>query len=162
AQKPAGGGPCEPRTGPAACSSERDIVIRKPVIHRRRRRLALRRLPLRRGLLARARHAFATATATFATATEHLHLVGHDLGEELLDPVLAGVLVVADLAFHVDLRALAQVLAGDLAKLAEESHAVPLRIFLRVAVAVLADAGGRQADLGDGHAALGVFGFRVV
>src|SRR5690606_6137870 len=115
--------------------------------------------------LARARHALATttaATATFAAAAEHLHLVGDDLGEVLLHPVLAGVLVVADLAFHVDLRALAQVFAGDLAELAEEGHAVPLRVLLGVAVAVLADAGGRQADLGDGHATLGVLGFRVV
>src|SRR5690606_12391546 len=142
--------------------SERDVVIREPVV-RRRRRLALRRLPLRRGLLARARHALAaTATATFAPAAEHLHLAGDDLGEELLDPVLAGVLVVSDFAFHVDLRALAQVLAGELAELAEEGHAVPLRVLLRIAVAVLADAGGRQADLGDGHATLGVLGFRVV
>src|SRR3546814_12186822 len=107
---------------------ERKVVIRKVVRRRRRRRaLGRLRLPLRRGILARTRRALTAATA-FTTATEHLHLVGDDLGEVLLHPVLAGVLVVADLAFHVDLRALAQVLAGDLAELAEEGHPVPLEI----------------------------------
>src|SRR5690606_26876641 len=57
---------------------------------------------------------------------------------------------------------LAQVLAGDLAELAEELHPVPLGAFLLVAVAVLAHAGGGQADGGHGHAGLGVLGFGIV
>src|SRR5690606_27135924 len=76
--------------------------------------------------------------------------------------VLPGVLVVADLALDVDLRALAQVLAGDLAELAEEGHPVPLGVFLRIAVAVLAYRRRGEADLGDRHAALGVPGLGVV
>src|SRR3546814_18077241 len=84
------------------CSSDLNVVIRK-VVRRRRRRLALGRLrlPLRRGILARTRRALTAATTAttaataFTTATEHLHLVGDDLGEVLLHPVLAGVLVVA-------------------------------------------------------------------
>src|SRR3546814_9854286 len=139
------------------CSSDLNVVIRK-VVRRRRRRLALGRLrlPLRRGILARTRRALTAATTAttaataFTTATEHLHLVGDDLGEVLLHPVLDGVLVVADLAFHVDLRALEQVIAGDLAELAEAGHPVTLGVFLRIPVAVPADAGGRQADLGEG------------
>src|SRR5690606_5819835 len=87
-----------------------------------------------------------------------IYLVGDGLGEELLHPVQPGVLVVADLALDVDLRALAQVLAGDLAELAEEGHPVPLGVFLRIAVAVLAYRRRGEADLGDRHAALGVPG----
>src|SRR5690606_29068289 len=95
-------------------------------------------------------------------ATEHLHLVGDDLGDVALLAILAGELVVADRAFDVALRTLAQVLAGDLAELAEELHPVPLGAFLLVAVAVLAHAGGGQADGGHGHAGLGVLGFGIV
>src|SRR3546814_7954422 len=106
------------------CSSDLKVV------RRRRRRLALGRLrlPLRRGILARTRRALTAATA-FTTATEHLHLVGDDLGEVLLHPVLAGVLVVADLAFHVDLRALAQVLRS-------EEHTSELQSLMRTSYAV--------------------------
>src|SRR5690606_28637800 len=140
-------------------------VVRELLGRRALRRLAaLLLLPLRPATAATAALVAATATAapTFTAAAEHLHLVGDDLGEVLLHPVLAGVLVVADLAFDVHLRALAQVLAGDLAELAEEGHPVPLGVLLGVAVAVLAHAGGGQADLGDRHAALGVLDLRVV
>src|SRR5690554_439599 len=163
---PAAPRPCKRGRGRAALERsplERDVVVVESL-----RRLLLRRLPgpLRLLLALRpAAAAFVAASTTAAAVTaaaEHLHLVGHDLGEELLHPVLAGELVVADLAFHVHLRALAQVFAGDLAELAEESHPVPLGVLLGVAVLVLAHAGGGQADLGDRHAALGVFGLRVV
>src|SRR5690606_41456956 len=103
----------------------------------------------------------ALATAT-ATAAEHLHLVGDDLGDVAVLAVLAGELVIADRAFDVALRTLAQVLAGDLAELSEELHPVPLGALLLVAVAVLAHAGGGQADDGHGHAGLGVLGFGIV
>src|SRR3546814_20936676 len=150
------------------CSSDLNVVIRK-VVRRRRRRLALGRLrlPLRRGILARTRRALTAATTAttaataFTTATEHLHLVGDDLGVVLLHPVLAGVLVVADLDFNVDLPALAPVLAGDLAELAEEGPPVPLGVFLRLAVAVLAVTGSRQAYIGHGHVTLRGLLFRV-
>src|SRR5690606_26372117 len=163
--------------------SERDVVVGE-VVHRRCGRLLGRGLALRalavaaaliliavaataallaRGLLAlRAVAAVATTAATFTAAAEHLHLVGDDVGAVLLHAVLAGVLVVAQLALDVDLRALAQVLAGDFAELAEEHHAVPFGALLLVAVAVVAHAGGGQADAGHGHAALGVFHVRVV
>src|SRR5690606_23206957 len=142
---------------------ERYVVVGEVVaevgLGRRGRLAPLRFLP-RRALAALATEA-AAATALAAPA-EHLHLVGDDLGEELLDAVLAGVLVVADLALDIDLRTLAQVLAGDLGQLAEEGHPVPLGVLLGVAVAVLAHRGGGQADLGDRHAALGVLGLGVV
>ena len=121
---------------------------------------------LARGLLAlRAIAAVIAATATaatFAAAAQHLHFIGDDISGVLLHAVLAGVLVVTQAAFDVDRAALAQVLAGNLAELAEEHHTVPFGAFLLVAILVLADAGGGQADAGDRHAALGVLHVRVV
>src|SRR4249919_18821 len=153
----------------ASPASERNVVIREirtKIIRLGRRRLAARRATLR---LRRTRLAgFATSTeltlrrAAFGTATEHLHLVGNDVGGVLLDAILAGVLVVADRPFHVDLAALAKILGGDLAELAEEGHPVPFGAFLGIALAILADAGGGQAGLGDRHAALRVLGLRIV
>src|SRR5690606_30863977 len=145
--------------------AERAVVVRQ-----RSRRRALGGLapllllalgPAATALIAAATAAIVSAAA-FTAAAEHLHLVRHDLGEILLHAVLAGVFVVADLPLDVHLRSLAQVLAGDFRELAEEGHPVPLGVFLGVAVAVLAHAGGGQADLGDRQAALGVFGLRVV
>src|SRR5690606_33109299 len=120
-----------------------------------------------RGELAARRRAALRALAealatTAATAAEHLHLVGDDLGDVALLPVLAGELVVADAALDVALRALAQVLAGDLAELAEQLHPVPLGALLGVAVAVLAHAGGGQADRGHRHSGLGVLDLGIV
>src|SRR5690606_13823765 len=100
---------------------------------------------LARGLLA-LRTIAATATAAFTTAAQHLHFVGNDVRGVLLHAILTGVLVVTQAAFDVDRAALAQVFAGDFAELAEEHHAVPFGALLLVAVLVLADAGGGQAD----------------
>src|SRR5690606_37884142 len=116
--------------------SERDIVIGK-VIHRwcrllRCRSRTLRPLAIaaalvlaavaallaRSGLPLRALAAEIAATTAFTTATEHLHLVGDDVGGVLFHTVLSGVFVVAQLTFDIDLRTLAQILAGDLAELA--------------------------------------------
>src|SRR5690606_5194164 len=150
--------------GWALRASERDVVVREIVRWRRLPALGglllagfRRLLPLRARALVRA-----AATAALAATPEHLHLVGDDVGVVALLAVVADVLAVADPAFDVDLRALAQVLGRDLAELAEEGHPVPLGLFLVVAVAILAHRGGGQADLGDGHAALGVPGFGVV
>src|SRR5690606_16784902 len=159
--------------GAARAGSERDVVVGEAVVEVARRRggrgrrrgaaLAATVLAARRGAALRPVAAgIATLAATAATATEHLHLVGDDLGDVALLAVLAGELVVADRAFHVALRALAQVLAGDLAELAEELHPVPLCALLGVAIAVLAHAGGGQADGGHGHAGLRVLGFGIV
>src|SRR5690606_6488626 len=115
----------------------------------------------RRGLplLALLRAALAT---TVTASAKHLHLVGDDVGVVALLAVVADVLAVADPALDVDLRAFAQVFGRDLGELAEEGHAVPLGLFLGVAVAVLAHTGRREADLGHGHAALRVLRLRVV
>src|SRR5690606_14165778 len=142
---------------PGARASKRDVVVGEVLD---RRRLAAGRGLLARLLALRAR-AF-VAAATVATAAEHLHLVGDDVGVVALLAVVADVLAVADPALDVDLRAFAQVFGRDLGELAEEGHAVPLGLFLGVAVPVLAHRGGGQADLGDGHAALGVAGFGIV
>src|SRR5690606_38028343 len=141
--------------------SERDVVVGKAVVkaargrgrgsRRRRAALASAVFAARRGSALRTVGAASSTTlhaappsaaATATAATEHLHLVGDDLGDVALLAILAGELVVADRAFDVALRTLAQVLAGDLAELAEELHPVPLGAFLLVAVAVLAHAGG--------------------
>src|SRR5690606_32691520 len=99
--------------------SERDVVVAEVGVEvggagrllLPARGLATLLLPLRTVLAAKATAAGAAATAaTLAATAEHLHLVGDDLGEELLHSVLVGVLVVADLALDVDLRTLAQVL----------------------------------------------------
>src|SRR5688572_28721095 len=118
--------------------SERDVVVGKiigEIVGLGRCRLATRGRFLARRLTRRALAALpttadlaspATTTATLAgTAAEHLHLVGNDVGGVALGAVLAGVLVVADRAFDVDLAALAQVFTSDLAELAEEGHPVP-------------------------------------
>src|SRR5690606_10312743 len=149
--------------------SERDVVVREGLVvaRRRRRPLVTATAAATRFAAAGAGRAIAATGAhrpvpALAATAEHLHLVGDDLGDVALLAVLAGELVVADRAFDVDLAALAQVLGRDLAELAEERHAVPFGLFLGVAVAVLAHGGGGQADLGHGHAALGVSGFGIV
>src|SRR5690606_17225031 len=114
---------------------------------------------LRDGRPIAARGAVARA---FSASAEHLHLVGDDVGVVALLAVVADVLAVADPALDVHLRTLAQVLGRDLSQLADERHSVPLGLFLGVAVAVLAHGGGGQADLGDGHAALGVPTLRII
>src|SRR5690606_29748572 len=105
--------------------------------------------------------AAATGTAAFATAAEHLHLVGHDVGGVVLDAFLL-VGAVLDPALDVDLATLAQVFARDLAELAEQLDPVPLGLFLLVAVAVLADRRRRNRKRADRHAALGILHVGVV
>src|SRR5687768_12185976 len=102
--------------------SERNIVVAEIVRRRLRRALCLLRARgAALGTFAAAIAAVATtATALSRAATEHLHLVGNDVGEELLDTVLAGELVVADRTFDVDLASLLEVFTGDLAELAEQ------------------------------------------
>src|SRR5690606_16061907 len=134
-------------------SSEWNVIVREVRSAGEPRGLLLRRPLL--ALLA------ALATA-LAAAAEHLHLVGDDVRVVALLAVVAGVLAVRDPALDVDLRTLAQVLGRDLAELAEEGDAVPLGLFLGVAVAVLAHTGRREADLGHGHAALGVPTLRII
>src|SRR6218665_4215253 len=60
------------------------------------------------------------------TRGEHLHLIRADLGAVPVPAVLVGPLAGTQTAFHVHLRALAQVLAGDLGQAAIEDRAVPL------------------------------------
>src|SRR5690606_9920551 len=149
--------------------SERDVVVREGLVvaRRRRRPLVTATAAATRFAAAGAGRAIAATGAhrpvpALAATAEHLHLVGDDLGDVALLAVLAGELVVADRAFDVDLAALAQVLAGDLAELAEQLDAVPFGALLGVAVTVLAHAGGGQAERGHGHAALGVLHVGVI
>src|SRR5262249_19595915 len=96
------------------------------------------------------RHA---ATGAVATA-EQLDAGGHDFGAVALLALLVLPLARADAAFHVDLPALLAVLADDLGGLAPHDHAVPLGLFLLLTVAVGPALGRREAQVGDGLAAL--------
>src|SRR5882672_6427874 len=103
----------------------------------------------------------ASLAAAFAPA-EHLHHVGADLGAIAVLAVLVLALARAQLALDVDLRALLQVLAGDLGEAAEEGDAMPLGGFLLLAARlVLPRVGRRDANVGDGVTARQIFGFRV-
>src|SRR5690606_9084302 len=162
----------------AGLRSEWDVVVAEAVVELLRRRCrrgrCLAPAPRRRGLArpalvvaaATAAALVVTATATLAalaSAAEHLHLVGDDVGAVALDAVLAGVLVGAQRAFDIDLAALLQVFAGDLRQAAEELDPVPLGAFLHLAgLLVLPRLGGGHADRGDGAPALGVFHVGVV
>src|SRR6185436_18711891 len=70
------------------------------------------------------------AHAAAATAIEHLHFVGDDLGGVAVVAGLVLPLARAQRAFDVDLGTLFQVLAGDLTETAEHGHVVPFGTFL--------------------------------
>src|SRR5690606_22079838 len=75
----------------------------------------------------------ALPAAAVAATTEHLHLVGDDVGGVALDAFLVGVLVGLKSPLDVHLAALAQVLARNLGQPAEELDSVPLGAFLLLA-----------------------------
>jgi hypothetical protein len=138
----------------ASCprSTERDVVFEVVELAARlagRRGLARRGRALRRAA-ARIAIAHVGRVAAHALArAQHLHGVGHDLGGVLVLAVLVLPLARLEAPFHVDLGALLQVLAGDLGQLAEEGHAVPLGLFLLVAVLVLPRLRGGDRDVRD-------------
>src|SRR5690606_3037851 len=85
-----------------------------------------------------------------------------DLGGVAILARLVLPLAGAQAALDVELRTLAQVLAGDLRELPEEHHAVPFGALLLLAgLFVLPGLGGGQRDVGDGVAAGGVARIRV-
>src|SRR5690606_25975563 len=99
------------RTAP----SERNVVVEvSAALVRRRRTLVV----VVGGLLLAAAATTATTvvaaatTHAAATAVEHLHLVGDDLGGVAVVTLLVLPLARAQAAFDVDLRSLLQVLAG--------------------------------------------------
>src|SRR5882672_10048838 len=93
---------------------------------------------------------------------QHLHDVAANLGAVAVLPLLVLPLARAQAALDVDLRALLQVLAGDLGQAAEKGDAVPLGGFLLLAARlVLPRVGGGDADVGDRVTARQVFGFRI-
>ena len=98
-----------------------------------------------------------------ALAAEHLHFVGHDLRGVAVLAFLVLPLARAQLAFDVNLRALAQVFGGDLGQAAEHRDLVPLRAVLLLAgLLVFPRLRGRESQVRDGTAArhvarLGVF-----
>jgi hypothetical protein len=110
----------------------------------------------------RRRAVVARRTAHALAAAEHLHLVDADVGGVLLDAVLVGVFAGADRALDVDLRALAQVLRGNLGQPAVEHQAVPFgRLAHLAALLVLPLVGGGDGHVADLVAAREGAGFRV-
>ncbi len=109
-------------------------------------------------LLARAVPAASAAAgaAVIAAATEHLHLVGDDLGDVALIAVAVVVGAGLDLALDIDLLALVQVLAGNLRQPAPHDDVVPFGLFLLLPLAVLETLAGRQRKGRHGCAGRGV------
>ena len=111
-----------------------------------------------------ARFSFLLSIPTIAGAApgiEHLQLPGHDLRAVTLLPVLlpAGG---AQAAFDVDLGAFLQVFARNLRQPREADDVVPLRaLLLFTGLAIAPRFAGRDAEVGDRVAPLGVAGFRV-
>src|SRR4029077_1827779 len=90
------------------------------------------------------------AGARPAAAAEHLHLVADDLGGVALVALLVLPLARAQTAFDVNLRALAQVLGGDLRQAPEKRHAMPLGALLLLPAGLVAPAlAGGDAQVGD-------------
>src|SRR4029077_13984169 len=91
-------------------------------------------------------------------AAEHLQVVADDLGGVAVVALLVLPLTRAQAPLDVDLRALAQVLAGDFRQAAEQRHAVPLGALLLLARLLVAPAlAGGDAQVRDrgagGHGA---------
>src|SRR5256714_12308397 len=115
------------------------------------------RTPARRRAGARRAHGPAAAPAP-----EHLQVATDDLGRVALVPLLVLPLACAQASLDVDLRALAQVLAGDFRQAPEERDAVPFGPLLLLTGLLVAPAlAGRHAQVRDrgsgGHrAGLGI------
>src|SRR5882672_5726134 len=93
---------------------------------------------------------------------QHLHDVAANLGAVAVLPLLVLPLARAQAALDVDLRALLQVLAGDLGQAAEKGDAVPLGRLLHLAARLVLPAiGRRDADISHRVAAWRVAGLRV-
>src|SRR5438874_7286411 len=118
--------------------------------------------PARARTPARRRAGARRAHRPTAPAPEHLQVVTDDLGRVALVPLLVLPLACAQAPLDVDLRALAQVLAGDFRQAPEEGHAVPFGALLLLTGLLVAPAlAGRDAQVrhgrGRGHGAcLGV------
>ncbi|SPC24835.1 hypothetical protein CT19431_P70082 [Cupriavidus taiwanensis] len=84
-----------------------------------------------------------------AAATQHLHLIGNDLGAVLVLARLILPLAGANASLNINGGALLQVLPCDLSQLAEERNAVPFSGFLHLAaLLVLIAIGGSDTNIG--------------
>src|SRR5690606_35366087 len=149
-----------------SATSERDIVVE---VGGRRRRVAVAALAaaLRRRIAITALLGtliVATAhAAAIATAIEHLHLVGNNLGGVTVLAVLPLPLAGAQTAFDIHLAAFLQVFPGDLGELVEEHHPVPLGALLHLpTLLVLPALGGCQGNVGHRAATGHKAGFRIL
>src|ERR1700722_5535469 len=133
--------------------SERDIVVEFITLRPRPTGGSLRVFGAWRGLASSPHAATPASTARTAAPAEHLHLVGDDLGGVAVAAFLVLPFAGAQPALDIDLRALAQVLGGDLAQAPEQRHVVPLGAFLLLAgLLVLPTLGGCEPHVGHRHA----------
>jgi mannose-6-phosphate isomerase-like protein (cupin superfamily) len=147
AQRAKGGRGGKPRGRPSPVeSSERHVVFGRHVDRR-----------VHPGVLAIHRLAAARpAPGATAAASEQDHAVGLHLGRVAVVPLFVLPLTGLQSSLHVDLLPLGEVLRHALRLLSPEADAVPLRLFLSLAVLVLPDLGRRHAEACDGRAAAGV------
>jgi hypothetical protein len=103
------------------------------------------------------------AAAGVQHGQRRVEVLQHDFGRVFLDAVLVVVFAGLQLALDVNLRALLQILLGDLAEaFAEDHHAVPLGLFLALAGRLVAPAfRGGDPQVGDRAAVLGAPDFRI-
>ena len=82
-------------------------------------------------------------------AAQHLHLIDADFGAVAVLPVLIRPFAGADAAFHINLRAFAQVLPGNFGQAAVEHQAVPFGVLFGLASLLVAPFVGRgQRNIG--------------
>src|SRR5882762_5512173 len=109
--------------------------------------------PTRAGTSTRRRAGDRRAGRPAAPAPEHLQVVTDDLGRVAIVALLVLPFAGAQASLDVDLRALAQVLAGDLRQAPEERHAVPFGALLLLTGLLVAPAfAGRDAQVRHGRA----------
>src|SRR5882762_3912057 len=118
--------------------------------------------PTRAGTSTRRRAGARRAGRPAAPAPEHLQVITDDLGRVAIVALLVLPFAGAQAALDVDLRALAQVLAGDFRQAPEERHAVPFGTLLLLTGLLVApaltgcDAQVRHGRAGGHGAGLGV------
>src|SRR5690606_11025570 len=150
--------------------SERDVVVeisRRACPGRRRRTRAATATATATATaaagLARIACLLRGATAATAAAAQHLHFAGHHLGGVAIIALLVLPLARLQATLDVDLRTLAQVFGRDLAEAVPHDHGVPLGLLLLFAGGLVRPAlAGGDADVGDGGAARGGAGFRIL
>ena len=97
-----------------------------------------------------------------AATAEQLDGVGLDFGDIALLAVLVVPATAADLAFHIDLAAFADIIFRQVGQLPPGDDGVPFGHFPRFTASVFVSFAGGQRNGGDGGAALQMSDFRIL